>query len=114
MAWGTENHIATGIFRQPINMITTGDNILIPADSGFKIILTSLFLLSKGTVDIRFKTGTSTGWLSGPIGLIANTGFVLPEATKGWMETVLNEQLTLNLSTGIQISGHCSYMKEVA
>ena len=94
-----------------IDAATSGDNTLIAAVASNKIRVLSLFLVSAGTVNVRFESGASGTALSGQMNLVANTGFVLPFNPYGWLETASNTLLNLELSGAVSVDGAISYVE---
>lgn len=94
-----------------IDAATSGDNTLIAAVASNKIRVLSLFLVSAGTVTVRFESGASGTALTGQMNLVANTGFVLPYNPHGWFQTGTNTLLNLELSAAISVDGAISYVE---
>lgn len=92
-----------------IDAASSGDNTLKAAVSGKRILVTSLFLLAAGTVNVRFESGASGTALTGQMNLIANTGFALSYNEYGWFVTAKDELLNLELSAAISVDGAFSY-----
>lgn len=93
-----------------IDAATSGDNTLVAANATKKIRVTSLFLVSAGTVNVRFEGGTGGTALTGQMNLVANTGFVLPYNPSGWFETAINTLLNLELSGAVSVDGSLTYV----
>jgi hypothetical protein len=94
-----------------INASSSGDNTLLVAQGASnKIRIVSLFLVSAGTVNVRFESAAGGTALTGQMPLIANTGFVLPFNPTGWFETGANALLNLELSGAIGVHGSFSYV----
>lgn len=94
-----------------IDAATSGDNTLLAAQgAGNKIRVTSLMLVSAGTVNVRFESGAGGTALTGQMNLVANTGFVLPHNPCGWFETAANTLLNLELSGAVSVDGCFSYI----
>jgi WD40 repeat protein len=94
-----------------INASSSGDNTLLAAQGASnKIRIVSLFLVSAGTVNVRFESAAGGTALTGQMPLIANTGFVLPFNPTGWFETGANALLNLELSGAIGVHGSFSYV----
>lgn len=85
------------------------DQTLVAAVSGKRILVTSLFFISAGTVTVRFESGTGGTALTGQMNFIANTGISLPYNEYGWFCTAKDELLNLELSTTVSIDGGLSY-----
>jgi len=94
-----------------IDHATSGDNTVVSAVTGKKIRVIALFLVSAGTVNVRFESAAGGTALTGQMNLIANTGFVLPFNPAGWFETVASELLNLELSGAISVDGSLTYVE---
>jgi len=92
-----------------IDVASSGDNTLLAAVSGKRILVCSLVLVSSGTVNVRFESGASGTALTGQMNLIANTGFSLPYNEYGWFVTSRDELLNLELSGAVSVDGCFSY-----
>lgn len=92
-----------------IDSATSGDTTLVAAVLGKRIVVTSLFLVAAGTVNVRFESSTGGTALTGQMNLIANTGFVLPYNEYGWFATLKDELLNLELSDAVSVDGSLSY-----
>lgn len=92
-----------------INHNTSGDNTLIAAVASRKIRVLSCFLVSAGTVNVRFESGTGGTALTGQMPLVVNVGFVLPFNEGGWFETAVNTLLNLELSGAVAVHGALTY-----
>lgn len=93
-----------------IDAASSGDNTLLAAQgAGNKIRVHQLFLVSAGTVTVRFESGAGGTALTGQMNLVANTGFVLPYSQIGWFETAANTLLNLELSGAVSVDGNFAY-----
>lgn len=93
-----------------VDAAASGDNTLVAAQgAGNKIRVHQLYLVSAGTVTVRFESGAAGTALSGQMNLVANTGFVLPYSPIGWFETAANVLLNLELSGAISVDGGFAY-----
>lgn len=92
-----------------IDVASSGDNTLVAAVSGKKIRVHSLFLISAGTVTVRFESGASGTALTGQMSLVANGGFSLPYNPEGWFETAAGSLLNAELSSAVSVDGALSY-----
>lgn len=101
----------SGVSFAKIDAAASGDNTIVAAVSAKKIRVVSLFLVSAGTVNVRFESGASGTALTGQMNLIANTGFVLPWNPGGWFETAAGSLLNLELSGTISVDGSVSYIE---
>lgn len=94
-----------------IDAATSGDNTLIAAVTSKKVRVLAAFLVSAGTVNVRFESGAGGTALTGQMNLVANTGFVLPFNPAGWFETGSNTLLNLELSGAISVDGSLVYVE---
>lgn len=94
-----------------IDAASSGDNTLLAAVTGKKIRVTALYLVSAGTVNVRFESGAGGTALSGQMNLVANTGFVLPFNPTGWFETASATLLNLELSAAVSVDGGFQYIE---
>ncbi len=87
------------------------DNTIISLVASRKLRVLAGFLISAGTVNVRFESDTAGTALTGQINLIANSGFVLPFNPAGWFETVAGELLNLELSATVSVDGSLTYIE---
>ncbi len=85
-----------------------GDNIIVPATAGKRVLLLQYNFMANGNVNAKWKDGASTD-LTGLSYLIANTGKVVPFSPMGWIVTTVGTALVLNLSAAIAVGGECGY-----
>lgn len=94
-----------------IDVGTSGNNTIVSAVASKKIRVLQLYLVSAGTVNVRFESGANGTALSGQMNLIANTGFVLPFSPLGWFETAAGVLLNLELSGAVAVDGSLTYIE---
>jgi hypothetical protein len=93
-----------------INAATSGNNtIKAAAGAGKKIVVTSVSVISDGTVDIRWESGADGTALSGQMPLLVNTGYSASDPN-GLFETAANTLLNLELSGAVNVHGHIAGM----
>jgi len=97
--------------RAIVDAATSGNNTLLASVSSKKIRVLSLYLVSAGTVNVRFESGADGTALSGQMNLIANSGFTLPYNPRGWFETAATTLLNLELSAAISVDGGFTYIE---
>lgn len=90
-----------------VSCSASGNNQLVAGISGKRIRLVSCLLVADGTVAVKFRSASTD--LSGAMSLVANSGFVAPEAVVGWVVAAQGEELNLNLSDAVQVSGMLVY-----
>lgn len=94
-----------------IDHASSGDNTVVSAVASNKIRVVAAFLVSAGSVNVRFESGASGTALTGQMNLVANTGFVLPYNPLGWFETGVNTLLNLELSAAVSVDGVVQYVE---
>lgn len=94
-----------------IDAAASGNNTLVAAVTDKKVRVLSCFLVSAGTVNVRFESGADGTALTGQMNLIANTGFVLPFNPAGWFETAATTLLNLELSDAVSVDGSLNYIE---
>jgi len=97
-----------------ISASSSGDNTIVAAVTGQKIVLVSYVVVAAGDVSVTWKSGASTS-LSGAMALAANGGAapgagpLTPAGVAGLLETAGGEALVLNLSAAVSVGGHIAY-----
>jgi len=97
-----------------VSASSSGDNTIVAASTGQKIVLLSYVVIAAGDVSIRWKSGASTN-LSGAMALATNGGAapsagpLAPAGVVGLLETASGEALVLNLSAAVAVGGHITY-----
>jgi hypothetical protein len=97
-----------------VSASASGDNTIVAAVAGQKIVLLSYTVIAAGDVSITWKSGASTS-LSGAMALAANGGAapsagpLAPGAIVGLLETAAGEALVLGLSAAVAVGGHITY-----
>lgn len=95
-----------------IDAATSGDNTLVPAVTGKKIRVMSLFATMTGTqVTIRFESGASGTALTGQMLPIQGHTIVIPFNPAGWFETAAGELLNMELSGAQSVDGALTYIE---
>ncbi len=92
-----------------VDVNSSGDNTLIAAVSGKKILVIGCVLIAAGAVNIRFEDGTGGSPLTGVMNLTTNSGFTLPLGIPGWFKTSTNTLLNLELSGAVAVAGTLVY-----
>lgn len=94
-----------------INTAASGNTTLATPATGKKIKVISYVIVSGGTVNVKFRS-TTTGDITGPMPLVANTGVSSGDSEYYHFKTVASEALQINLSAAVQVSGHFTYVEE--
>ncbi len=94
-----------------INDAVSGDNTIVAAQTaGKRIAVWSMFVVSDGTVDVRFEDGVAGAFLTGQIPLQTREGFT--HAAGGMVPLWIGSAATLlnlELSAAVNVHGHLSY-----
>lgn len=91
-----------------IAVSSSGDNTMVAAVAGKRVLLLQYNLMANGTVNAKWKDGASTD-ISGLSYLVVNTGKVVSFSPMGWMVTTVGNALVLNLSAAIAVGGELGY-----
>lgn len=100
----------TGILsKAKIDIVTSGDNTIIPLSAGKKHKIVKIWFVCAGAVDVTFKEGATaiTGAMSfGQGGGLADDGDLNP------IEIATGQAFVINLSAAVQVSGMVRYVTE--
>ena len=101
--------------RAAISASSNGNNTIIAAVPGRRIVVLQAWLVSAGTVTTTWQDGATgtgpLGSLTGAAALVANTGYVLGFTPLGWFETSPSTLLNLSLSAGVGVAGNIVYIE---
>lgn len=92
-----------------IDASTSGQTQIVASVTAKKIVVIGYVIVAGGTVNVKFQDHNTD--ITGAIPLIANTGV----ATMGGMPhfaTTVGQELNINLSGNVQVSGHLTYLLE--
>ncbi len=92
-----------------IQLSATGT--VVAAVSSKKIRVLSYVLMANGTVNTKWQSHVTPTDLTGLLYLIVNTGISVPFSPLGYFESLSGEALDLNLSAGIAVGGHLTYVE---
>ncbi len=93
-----------------ISAEAAGDNTLVAAVPGKRLRVLKYTLLSSGFVGVKFRSG-ATADLTGSMPLAANSGVGGAYCPAGLFETATGDPLVVNLSAGVGIAGHLTYIE---
>ena len=94
-----------------IDNATSGDNTIVAAVPGKKIVVLQLLLISAGTMTVRFESGASGTALTGQMSVQDSTGFRLEFSPIGHFETSVGTLLNLELSAATSADGYLKYIE---
>lgn len=87
----------------------SGDNTLVAAVTGKKLVLLSYQLVGAGAVNVKFKSGAGTD-LTGAMTIAAAGGTLTGNPNgDGWVITAAAAALVLNLSGAVGVNGMLTY-----
>lgn len=94
---------------------SSGNNSLVAAVSGKRIIVVGYLLMGGGTVTAYFRDGTGGSEITGPLPLVAqsvvqDTVPINPSTNQGLFQTGIGNALVLNLGGAVQVSGYVVYI----
>lgn len=95
-----------------IDAASSGNNTIVAAVMNKRILVTSLFVVAAGTVNVRFESGADGTALTGQMALVANTGFALNYNPYGWFVADTSDLLNMELSAAVSVDGSLSF-KEI-
>lgn len=89
----------------------SGDTTIIAASTLRRFNIRGLVLVSKGAVDVKFKSGSTD--ITGIMGMAANQALIVPlaiEDPEPWLlGTGINQAFVINLSAAVVVGGFCIY-----
>jgi hypothetical protein len=111
-----------GTVKRAVIAASSGDNTLVAAVSGKKIVVVQAALYSSGDSVVRFESGAGGTALTGQMQLFAKAGttldpgaatgdMVYPFSPAGWFETGVNALLNLEVS-GANVNGVIGYIED--
>ncbi len=92
-----------------VDVNSNGNNTLVAAVSGRRILVLGCVLVASAAVNVRFQDGAGGTALTGVINLTTNSGFTLPLGIPGWFKTSVNTLLNLELSGAVAVAGTLVY-----
>lgn len=111
---GTDHREVLDIKRAVIDTATSGDTTIVPAVTGKKIRVLSMFLVGGGSVTARFESATGGTALTGQMTLATGTVISLPFNPLGWFETSASQLLNLELSGAVTVDGALQYIERAS
>lgn len=89
-----------------------GDNTLVAAVAGKKIVVLALVLVASGGANtVRLESGAAGTALTGQMDLVADGQLVLPFNPLGWFRTAAAALLNLELSAATSVDGVVVYVE---
>ena len=95
--------------HQVIDAASAGDNTVVRAIPGKRIVVTALYLVSTSANTLQFRTGTTGNDLTGGMALAANGVLQAGYHPDGHFATVAGDLLNLRLSGGTSVDGWLTY-----
>ncbi len=94
-----------------IDAASSGNNTLVAAVAGKRLVMLSCVMVASGAVNVRFEDGANGTALSGQMNLTTNSGFTAPFNEGGWCTTTAATLLNLELSGAVSVDGMLSYIE---
>ena len=82
-----------------VNPNTSGSTQIIAAQSGLRIIVLQVCVITSGAAGVSFFSSATP--ISAAFPLATNGGFVLPYSRHGWFQTAIGEPLMFNLDAAV-------------
>lgn len=95
----------------PITASAPGATEVVAAVTSKKIRVLSYILIANGTVNTKFQSHVAPTDKTGLAYLVANSGVSVAFSPIGHFETVSGEALDINLSAGVAVGGHLTYVE---
>jgi hypothetical protein len=86
------------------NVSASGDSILVPAQTGQRIIVLQCCVIVSAANNVQFETQTGSAAVSALFPLAQNGGFVLPYSELGWFQTSIGDGLLFNISAATPVA----------
>ena len=94
-----------------VSAASAGDNTLVAATSGSRILVLSAALVASGGANtIRFESGAGGTALTGQMDIADNGQFILDFSPAGHFETAKSALLNLELSAATSVAGVITYV----
>lgn len=93
--------------RAAVDFSAGGDNTIIAAVAGKRILVHRLILVVSAATSIIVKRGATA--LTGAMSMSANGALSLDTTGEPWFTTDINENFVINLSAGVQVGGSIYY-----
>ena len=105
---GNEN---APIKYEVIDDATSGNNTIISAVTGKRIVVLQYVLIASGAVTVRFESGAGGTALTGQMQIAANGGVSANCAPYGCFATAAAALLNMELSGATSVDGHITYIE---
>lgn len=92
--------------RVAINISNSGDNSVIAAVAGKRILIHRLWLVAGGATNVTFKDSLAS---PASMSMTANAGLTLDISDEPWFVTAINAAFVINSTNAVQLSGECAY-----
>jgi hypothetical protein len=89
------------------NAAASGDLVVVGGSPGMSVAVNGYIVQSAGAATITWKSGSTAK--SGALPEAAETGVASGWSQDGWFHTAKGDDLILNVSAAVQVSGHVSY-----
>lgn len=90
---------------------SSGDNTIVAAVAGKRILVLNFGFIVAAAVTVRFENGAGGTALTGPMEVIANGGSIWNFSEVGWFQTSVNTLLNLELSGAVSVGGALAYVE---
>lgn len=94
----------------PVTASASGATTVVTGVPGRKLRVMAANVIASNIVNVKWQTQTGPSDLTGLAYLTTNGGYILAYNPIGWFETVIGDGLLINLSSGVPVGGHITYI----
>jgi len=96
------------LITSPVNVSTSGSNVIIPGVPGAVYKIYRMFLVAANQVSVTVDDGNH---VDGPLPFLASGAFILDYDTIPWYTSAIGSSITLILGAPVQVSGRLYYTR---
>ena len=98
------------LYPEVINFSSAGDNVIIPAVAGQRILIYRLFFIVSDITNLTFKDGLNIN-LTGALPMAPYGAWALDISNLPWFQTTTGKSFIINSSQPVQVSGAVYYQQ---
>lgn len=106
-----DTYVNAPIQYASISASSSGSNTIVSGVANKRIYVVSYVLVAASAVTAQWQSSTGSANLTGAMPLAANGGVGGSYNQSGHFKTAIGDSLILNLGSGVQVSGHMSYVQ---
>ena len=93
----------------PVSASGSGATTVVTGVPGKKLRVMAANVIASNTVNVKWQTQSGAD-LTGLAYVTQYSGYILGYCPIGWFETVAGDDLLINLSSGVPVGGHITYI----